>query len=132
MSHSISINDKLYSEIKEYCDLNKIKVSSFCEEMLKKDLNEAKYGDIPFGRIGSEQINERKNEQINEPNESSSSNNAVEPVEKEPQYLSPLAAEYKKEMPIIDKEEAQKIIDMAINGTDHEKNKKPRKTRVLN
>ena len=124
MSHSISINDKLYSEIKEYCDLNKIKVSSFCEEMLKKTLNEAKYGDIPFGRIGSEQINE--------PNESSSSNNAVEPVEKEPQYLSPLAAEYKKEMPIIDKEEAQKIIDMAINGTDHEKNKKPRKTRVLN
>lgn len=124
MSHSISINDKLYSEIKEYCDLNKIKVSSFCEEMLKKALNEAKYGDIPFGRIGSEQINE--------PNESSSSNNAVELVEKEPQHLSPLAAEYKKEIPIIDKEEAQKIIDMAINVTNHEKNKKPRKTRVLN
>lgn len=128
MSHSISINDKLYNEIKEYCDLNKIKVSSFCEELLRKSLNEVKYGDIPFGHIGSEHINE----QINELNESSLSSNSVESDEKEPQYLSPLAEEYKKEMPKIDMEKAQKIIDMTINGTEPEKNKKTRKTRVLN
>lgn len=65
-SHSILINNDLYSEIKQYCDLNGIKPSVLCNDLLKKALNELKYGDIPFGVIGNEQINEHINEQINE------------------------------------------------------------------
>ena len=130
MSHTVSINDKLYNELKEYCDLNKIKVSSFCEEMLKKALNEAKYGDIPFGVI--EHKEPKTPVQPISVSSGSSISDIVEEKEEVPHFLSPLAEEYKKEMPKIDKEEAQKIIDMAINKANTENNKKPRKTRVLN
>lgn len=58
MSHSISISNKLYNEIKDYCNLNNIKISSFCEETLRGQLNNIKYGDIPFGVIKNEHINE--------------------------------------------------------------------------
>ena len=51
MSHSITIDDKLYNEIKDYCNLNNLKVSTLCSDLLKKALNELKYGDIPFGLI---------------------------------------------------------------------------------
>lgn len=51
MSHSITINDELYKELKEYCDLNNLKMSNLCGDLLKKGLNELKYGDIPFGII---------------------------------------------------------------------------------
>ena len=70
MPHSVLINDKLYDEIKAYCDLNNIKPSTLCNDLLKKSLMELKYGDIPFGVIKNEQINdhisERVIEQINE------------------------------------------------------------------
>lgn len=49
--HSISINDKLYNDIKDYCKLNKIKVTNFCNELLEKSFNNLKYGDIPFGVV---------------------------------------------------------------------------------
>lgn len=51
MSHSITITDSLYNELKEYCDLNNIKMSNLCGDLLKKGLNELKYGDIPFGIV---------------------------------------------------------------------------------
>lgn len=54
MSHNISINDTLYNEIKEYCELNNINIPQFCNELLKKSLTELKYGDIPFGVIKTE------------------------------------------------------------------------------
>lgn len=66
MSNNITINEKLYNEINEYCDLNGLIVSDLCNELLKKGLIELEYGDIPFGVINDEYISERKNEQINE------------------------------------------------------------------
>lgn len=51
MSHSITITDSLYNELKEYCDLNNIKVSNLCGDLLKKGINELKYGEIPFGIV---------------------------------------------------------------------------------
>jgi len=66
MAHNISINDDLYNEIKQYCDLNGRKPSALCNDLIKKALNELKYGDIPFGVIENEHINVQKNEQINE------------------------------------------------------------------
>lgn len=49
--HSISIDDKLYEEIAEYCKLNSLKISTFCNDLLRNGLNNEKYGDIPFGVI---------------------------------------------------------------------------------
>ena len=49
--HSISIDDKLYEEISEYCKLNSLKINAFCNKLLKNGLNTEKYGDIPFGMI---------------------------------------------------------------------------------
>lgn len=58
MSHSISLSDKLYNEIKEYCDLNGLKPSVLCNDLLKKGLTELKYGDIPFGVIKNDRTEE--------------------------------------------------------------------------
>ena len=49
--NTIQINDKLYIELKEYCDLNNLNISELCNDLLKKGINELKYGDIPFGII---------------------------------------------------------------------------------
>lgn len=49
--NTIQINDKLYTELKEYCDLNNLNISELCNDLLKKGLNELKYGDIPFGIV---------------------------------------------------------------------------------
>lgn len=51
MMNTIQINDKLYTELKEYCDLNNLNISELCNDLLKKGINELKYGDIPFGII---------------------------------------------------------------------------------
>lgn len=83
-AHSVLINNDLYQEIKEYCDLNGIKPSILCNDLLKKALTELKYGDIPFGIIKNERITEQKNEQTNEPQSAPfvSAEKAEEPIEK--------------------------------------------------
>lgn len=43
------IDDKLYQDIKQFCYLNRIKINSFINELLKKAFNREKYGDAPFG-----------------------------------------------------------------------------------
>jgi len=58
MSHNISITDDLYKDIKEYCELNGLKISNLCCDLLKKAINELKYGDIPFGVV--EQLKDNK------------------------------------------------------------------------
>lgn len=50
-NHTITINENLYNEIKQYCDLNGLKPSVLCNDLLKKGITELKYGDIPFGVI---------------------------------------------------------------------------------
>lgn len=48
MSHQISINDKLYDEIKSYCSLNNMKITDFCNEALQNAIAYSKFGDAPF------------------------------------------------------------------------------------
>jgi len=123
MSHSITINEDLYNEIKEYCDLNGLKPSNLCNELLKKSLTELKYGDIPFGVIKSEHISEHKNEQINErineklPNENLVDINKIPPmpIAHEILPIDPMSGNVSEEKT----QEEQKI-------------KKPKKVRVLN
>lgn len=66
--HNIKISDSLYKELSGYCKLNSLQINDYAENLLKEALLKEKYGDIPFGVIGDEHINEQKSEQIkNEP-----------------------------------------------------------------
>lgn len=122
-AHSVLINNDLYEEIKEYCDLNGIKPSILCNDLLKKALTELKYGDIPFGVIKNEHISEHKNEQINERiNEELPNENLVDvskipprPIAYEILPIDPMSGNVSEEKT----KEEQKI-------------KKPKKVRVLN
>ena len=51
MEYSIKISEKLYKDLSSYCDINNIDVKNFCENAIKKELINQKYGDIPFGII---------------------------------------------------------------------------------
>ena len=123
MSHSITLNEGLYNEIKEYCDLNGLKPSNLCNDLLKKALTELKYGDIPFGVIKNERISEHKNEHINERiNEELPNENLVDvskippiPIAYEILPIDPMSGNVSEEKT----QEEQKI-------------KKPKKVRVLN
>lgn len=50
--HYITVDDKLYEDIASYCKLNNLKVNAYCCDLLRKEHNMLKYGDIPFGIIG--------------------------------------------------------------------------------
>lgn len=44
----VEIENKLYSEIKEYCKLNGLVIKDFINKLLKKAFTVEKYGDKPF------------------------------------------------------------------------------------
>lgn len=46
--HSISISDKLYGELKEYCELNNLKLNIFVEGLVQSAFNVERYGSAPF------------------------------------------------------------------------------------
>ena len=55
MKISITIKEKLYKSLKDYCNLNGIDIETFCNDAINKELMLKKYGDIPFGVIGKEE-----------------------------------------------------------------------------
>ena len=44
----VKINSSLYTDIKEYCSLNGLKINSFINELLEKQFAIEKFGDAPF------------------------------------------------------------------------------------
>lgn len=46
--HSIQIEDKLYDDIKDYCDFNSLKITDFVSQLLRQALAVEKYGAAPF------------------------------------------------------------------------------------
>ena len=44
---NVNIDDKLYQEIREYCRLNKLTISVFVNDLLKKNFMVEKYDDAP-------------------------------------------------------------------------------------
>lgn len=44
---SISIDEKLYQDIKSYCEINNLKVLDTIENMLREQFTIEKYGEIP-------------------------------------------------------------------------------------
>lgn len=61
------IDDKLYQDIKQFCILNRIKVNSFINELLKNAFNREKYGDTPFGITASKITTELNVEELSYP-----------------------------------------------------------------
>lgn len=57
--HSILISEKLWSTIKEFCDVNGLKVNAYCEKLLSSSFLNVKYGDIPFGETSSSNENNK-------------------------------------------------------------------------
>lgn len=55
MKITITIKEKLYKDLKAYCNLNNIDIEEFCNNAISKELVEQKYGDIPFGVIGKDE-----------------------------------------------------------------------------
>lgn len=54
--NTVQIEDELYNDIKEYCKLNKLKIGSFINEILKKSFLVEKYGDTPFTNFGKKMV----------------------------------------------------------------------------
>ena len=50
--NTVQIEDELYNDIKEYCKLNKLKIGSYINKILKKSFLVEKYGDTPFTNFG--------------------------------------------------------------------------------
>ena len=53
--HNISVSDRLYKDLKRYCDLNDLKLNTFVESLLLKAFNVEKYGETPFQNQEPEQ-----------------------------------------------------------------------------
>lgn len=49
--HSISIDGKLYSNLKEYCELNNLKLNAYVEELIRKQFTIEKFGTSPFDKM---------------------------------------------------------------------------------
>ena len=100
----ITITDeKLYTDIVDYCKENGERISDFCTKLLKGAFAVEVYGDVPFGFVVAE---------------------TAPPVKEEPQAV----VETVEKQPEVAKE-AQEIIDKHMEMLK-EKNEKPRKRRL--
>ena len=52
---TITIKEKLYKDLKAYCELNEVEIDDLCNDAISKELVNQKYGDIPFGVIGKKE-----------------------------------------------------------------------------
>lgn len=66
MKITITIKEKLYKDLKAYCNLNDIDIETFCNDAISKELMERKYGDIPFGVVGKSEKKELPEIKIDE------------------------------------------------------------------
>ena len=70
--HLVQIRPKLYADIKEYCQLNNLKIGWFVNDLLQKSFMTEKYGDSPFTNFAkkvvgnTEEVPEQIQEVINE------------------------------------------------------------------
>ena len=57
----MQLDNKLYNEIKEYCELNGLKTRDFIHRILKDAFLREKYGDTPFGRKNTDMSEHNEN-----------------------------------------------------------------------
>lgn len=46
--HSIQIEENAYQRLKEYCDINNLKIGPYVTSLILRGLNQDMYGDAPF------------------------------------------------------------------------------------
>ena len=84
--HLVQIRPKLYADIKEYCQLNNLKIGWFVNDLLQKSFMTEKYGDSPFTNFkkkiveNTEEIPEPIQEVINEHFDEMLENDEIESV----------------------------------------------------
>lgn len=74
--HSVKIDDKVYTKLKLYCDLNKESVHKISNEAIEEYLNMLQFGDAPF-------FDYRRENRQNSPNTELEIDKNTEKVEKE-------------------------------------------------
>ena len=47
---SVSIDDKLYGDIKDYCDINNLRMREYVETLIRESFMVDKYGATPFAK----------------------------------------------------------------------------------
>ena len=57
----MQLDNKLYNEIKEYCELNGLKTRDFIHRILKDAFLREKYGDTPFSRKNTDMSEHNEN-----------------------------------------------------------------------
>lgn len=48
MPHKVEISDKTYEDLKEFCNLNDLKIGQFADKLIREGLMIEMYGDVPF------------------------------------------------------------------------------------
>ena len=48
MPHKVEISDKTYEDLKEFCNLNDLKIGQFADKLIHDSLMIEMYGDVPF------------------------------------------------------------------------------------
>ena len=106
--HNISISERLYNDIKEYCKLNELKLNVFVEELIQKSFNVEKFGDTPFAKQEKPEPTSKKeavivNEYVKE----------LETFQKE--KAEPVVEQVKEPEPIVEpepiKKEPEKVVE---------------------
>ena len=130
--HSVKIDDKVYTKLKLYCDLNKESVHKISNEAIEEYLNMLQFGDAPF-------LDHKRENRQNSPNTELEIDKNTEKVEKEETISTktPSFEEIKKELdikkievtPIPTKDAENKLIEILSTHQDGET--KPRGKRRL-
>lgn len=48
MAHKVEISDKTYEDLKEFCNLNDLKIGQLADKLIREGLMIEMYGDVPF------------------------------------------------------------------------------------
>jgi len=48
MPHKVEISDKTYEDLKEFCNLNDLKIGQLADKLIREGLMIEMYGDVPF------------------------------------------------------------------------------------
>lgn len=48
MPHKVEISDKTYEDLKEFCNLNDLKIGQYADKLIRDGLMIEMYGDVPF------------------------------------------------------------------------------------
>ena len=94
--HTILIDEILYQDIKEYCELNNIKTNVFINKILKKSFMIEKFGESPFENI-------KKQKDIIETNVQDNNSFKKEEIKEKP-YINDAIEEKTKETSILKEE----------------------------